>query len=239
MKCIYNLLYSLEKDIWNWIDALNSPFMEFNWINNIDNEDDRKIANSILGLKKRQAELILKPYLESKKTDSESRLNKFIEIARKDFDDKYDKACEVLEKISGYPMVSNNFDFYVTTFPRVPYFYDRREIFMYDSVEGFWGMPIDGFLHEGLHFQFTYYWRENKKSPVSKLNDEEFDYVKEALTVVLDDDLKPILTVSDHGYENQKEYRKLLSKHWKENHNFNDLADFALLKLKDFFVCES
>ena len=60
MKCVYNLLYSLEKDIWNWIDALNSPFMGVNWIDNVDNEDDRKIANLILGLKKQQAELIFR-----------------------------------------------------------------------------------------------------------------------------------------------------------------------------------
>lgn len=231
----YSLSYSIEKDLWNWVDALNNPFMGVNWIDNIDNEDDRKIANSVLGLKKQQAELILKPYLESKKIDPESRLNKFIEIARKNFDDKYEEAVKILEKISGQPMMSNSFDFYVTTFPRVPYFYNKREIFMYDSVEGFWGMPIDNFLHEGLHFQFTYYWRENSDSLVSKLSDEEFDYVKEALTIVLNDELKPILTIADHGYENQKEYRKILSDYWEKNHNFNKLVDFALLKLEDSF----
>lgn len=61
-------------------------------------------------------------------------------------------------------------------------------------------MPIDGFLHKGLHFQFTYFWRCDKESPVSKLNESEFNYLKEALTVVLDDDLKPIITVPDMGY---------------------------------------
>ena len=52
MKHTYNLLYSAKMDLWNWIDALNNKFMGVNWIDNIDNEDDRKIANSIVGLKR-------------------------------------------------------------------------------------------------------------------------------------------------------------------------------------------
>ena len=163
-------------------------------------------------------------------------MNKFIEIAEKDFDDKYEEAIKILEKISGYPMMSNSFDFYITTFPRVPYFYNRREMFMYDSIDGFWGMPIDNFLHEGLHFQFIYYWRKNSNSLVSKLSDKEFDYVKEALTVVLNDELRPILTVVDHGYDNQQEYRKILSDFWKKNDDFSKLVHFALLKLDDLIV---
>jgi hypothetical protein len=131
-------------------------------------------------------------------------------------------------------MVSDKFTFYVTTFPRCPYSYDNYEIFMYNSIEGFWGMPIDGFLHEGLHFQFTHYWGDNEKSPVSKLDNDNFDYLKEALTVVLDDDLKPIITQADQGYSNQAEYRKLLSKHWQKYHDFDNLVDFGLSKLNKF-----
>ena len=51
----YRIKYSLNKDIWNWIDALQNSFMEFNWIDNIDNQDDTKIAKQILKLKKQDA----------------------------------------------------------------------------------------------------------------------------------------------------------------------------------------
>ncbi len=231
MKNNYKIVYDIQKDIWNWIDALQNSFMEFNWIDNIDNPDDTKIVKQILGLKKQDAKQTLKPYLEKQKEDPNSRLNKSIKTIQKDFDTKYQNACEILEKITNHPMVSNNFIFYVTTFPRCPYSYDNYEIFMYDYP---WSTPIDGFLHEGLHFQFTHFWGDDQNSPVSKLNDDQFDYIKEALTVVLDEDLKPVLSKPDHGYPNQTEYRKLLHKHWQKYHDFDKLVNFGLSKLNDF-----
>lgn len=234
MKYNYKIIYNIQKDMWNWRDALKNPFMGNNWIDNIDNDNDKKIVQQVLELKKQPAELILKPYFTIQKEDPNSKLNKFIEIAKKDFQEKYLDACKILERITNHPMMSNKFTFYVTTFPRCPYFYEKCEIFMYDSIENFWGMPIDGFLHEALHFQFTYYWGDNKNSPVSKLNNDDFDYLKEALTIVLDDDIKPIITMADQGYPNQIEYRKLLSKHWQKHHDFEKLIEYGLSKLNSF-----
>ena len=96
-------------------------------------------------------------------------------------------------------------------------------------------MPIDSFLHEGLHFQFQFYWREDKNSPVSELNDDEFDYLKEALTVVLDEELAPVITVPNMGYPNQTEFRKLLHREWKKHHNFHGLVEYGLMLLPRFF----
>lgn len=160
-------------------------------------------------------------------------MNDFIKIAREEFSNKYKPACQILENITMRPMVSDKFTFYITTFPRMPYFLDTFEIFMFSSTREFWGMPIDGFLHEGLHFQFTHYWKD--RPDIVDLDDSQFDYIKEALTVVLDEDLKPILSVPDKGYESQKEYRKLLSKYWKKYHNFNSLVDYAIQHLHQYY----
>ena len=236
MKYNFQIKYNLQHDIWNWIDSLTNPFMGLDWINNIDNKKDLRIAKQILKFKdnKKQAETILKAYLEIQKNDPNSKLNKFIPLAQKDFENKYQQACKILEKITQKPLLSDKFIFYVTTFPRCPYFYEKQEIFMYDSTHDFWGLPIDNFLHEGLHFQFTHYWYENKKSPVSKLNNIDFDYLKEALTIVLDDELTPILSQPDQGYSNQKKYRKTLHKHWQKHHDFDKLVNFGLSKLDNF-----
>lgn len=102
---------------------------------------------------------------------------------------------------------------------------------MYDSTEGVWGMPIDGFLHEALHFQFYFYWRLDKNSPVHKLNEDEFDYLKEALTVILDEELKPIITLPGCSYPQQIKFRNVLHKHWKKYHDFDKLVKFGLKKL--------
>lgn len=234
MKYNYKIIYKIQDDMWNWRDALKNPFMGRDWINNISDSNDLKIAKQIVDLKKQSAEKILKPYLLIQKQNPSSNLNRFIKLIQKDFEEKYQDACNILEKITNHPLMSNDFTFYVTTFPRCPYFYEKCEIFIYDSIENYWGMPIDTFLHEGLHFQFIHYWYDNKKSPVSKLKYEDFDYLKEALTVVLDEDLKPIIFQSDQGYPNQEKYRKILHKYWQKYHDFDKLVKYGLSELKNF-----
>jgi len=142
----------------------------------------------------------------------------------------------VLERITKRPMMSNSFTFYITTFPAMPFFYDTCEILMYDSTEGIWGMPIDGFLHEGLHYQFMRYWQFDESSPVSKLSADEFDYLKEALTVILDDELKPLISQPDNSYPSQVKFRNIIHDHWREHHDFDKLVDFGLEKLGDYVV---
>ncbi len=238
MKYTYKIIYDIDSDMWNWRDSLKSPFMGFTWRDNVKLKEDLVIVNKIINLNKKEAEKILKPYLLKQRNNSDSRLNKFLDLAEKDLKDKFQDACEVLEKITKKPIMSSHFDFFVTTFPRMPFFYDRKEIFMYCSTEDYWGMPTDGFLHEGLHFQFMYYWQADKKSPVSKLNQEEFDYLKEALTVVLDEDLKPVITVPDRGYPNQVAFRDELHDFWKKTNDFDKLVNFGLKRLPDFIIMD-
>jgi hypothetical protein len=234
MKYDYKIIYDINRDMWNWRGGIDSSFFGKSNINNIKNDQDRIIANKIVGLKKADAETVLRPYLLAENTDPKSRLNQFIKLAQQDLKNKYSQACEALARITGRPMVPGKFTFFVTTFPRMVYFYEERYIFMYDSIEGVWGMPIDGFLHEGLHFQFTHYWREDKTSPVHDLSQVDFDYLKEALTVVLDEELKPIITVPDKSYPDLAPLREPLHAYWKKHHNFDKLVDYGVSLLGKF-----
>jgi hypothetical protein len=233
----YKIIYDLKKDMWNWRGSLED-YLTDDWctknIKKYGSRADNKIARQILGLKKPEAEIILKPYLLSCKDNPNSQLNKFINLAKQEFSDKYVGACQALERITKRPIVPGEFTFYVTTFPRMTVFFDQSIIFMYDSTEGVWGMPIDGFLHEALHFQFYYYWRLDKKSPVYKLSEDEFYYLKESLTVILDEELKPIITLPDCSYPSMNPFRNILHDHWREHHDFDKLVEFGLEKLGDF-----
>jgi hypothetical protein len=237
MQYAYKIIYDIKKDMWNWRGALEDYLIDDWCLDNIKTYGsnlDQKIAKQILGLKKSEAEDILKPYLLSLKNNPNSKLNKFIKLAEGEFADKHVNACKVLEQITKRPMVSDEFAFYVTTFPRMTVFFDKYLIYMYNSTEGVWGMPIDGFLHEALHFQFYYYWRLDKKSPVSKLSEDEFFYLKESLTVILDEELKPIITLPDCSYSSMQPFRDLLHGHWKKHHDFDKLVEFGLEKLPDY-----
>lgn len=107
---------------------------------------------------------------------------------------------------------------------------------MYAKIDNeLWGMPIDGFMHELLHFQFNKYWREDKKSLVSKLSEDDYFKVKESMTVILDDELKPIITLPDCSYSDFIDYRNVLHENWRNNHDFDSLVEFALDKLNNYY----
>lgn len=91
-----------------------------------------------------------------------------------------------------------------------------------------------GFLHELLHFQFIHYWRNNTDSQVSKLSDEQFEWLKESLTIILDEDFLPLIEFKDKGYEIHKPYRMALYEFWKANHDFDKLVNFGIKILPDF-----
>ena len=87
----------------------------------------------------------------------------------------------------------------------------------YNFDKGFFGYYYDSpnplaktFMHEVLHFQFIAYWRNNHKSPVSKLSQDQFAFLNESLTVVLDDNLKSTIDSADQGYDLHKAFRKIL-----------------------------
>lgn len=140
MKYSYKIVYDIKKDMWNWRESVKTSFMGKDNIDNTDNDADREISNKIVGFKKQSAGKILRPYLSEQKNNPNSKLNKFIKIANKDFKDfkdKYVDAYKALERITDYPMMSDKFTFYITTFPRISYFYKECVISMYDSIEGF------------------------------------------------------------------------------------------------------
>ena len=230
-KFKYEIIYDIDRDIWNW-------YYGAKYSNNgqqLKNKTDRKMISSLRGLNKREAEKTLRPFLRQKKGDLNSSLNEFIGISEQEFSDKFTDACLALESITNKPMASSSFKFFVTTFPRMVVFFDESIIFMYAKIDNkLWGMPIDGFLHEGLHFQVNKYYREDPKSPVSKLSDNEFYILNESLTVILDESLKPIITLPDCSYQEFSEFRNVLHDHWKQNRDFGKLISYGLKRLPEF-----
>ena len=127
-------------------------------------------------------------------------------------------------ELTGKPLYRNDFTTFITTAPRAPYNYANG----YTWLPVGWLDPVKIFMHELLHFQFIHYWRMDSKSEISKLSNEQFEYLKESLTVILDDDLIPIIQSPDKGYEKHKDFRQELYVFWKENKDFEKLVQFGL-----------
>ncbi len=227
----YEIIYNLDRDVWNWFYGTN---YSDNW-RQLTDQADLVVVKKITGLESEAAaKPILRPHLQAKQQDNGSQLNQFLKVAQAEFEEKFDAACQVLEKITGRSMVDGKFTFFVTTFPRMTVFFDERIIFMYAKIdEELWGYPIDGFLHEGLHFQFDHYWRQDPASPVYQLLDDDYFKLKESLTVILDDELKPIITLPDSSYSEFADLRSVLHQHWRQHHDFEQLVELGLAQLKN------
>lgn len=229
----YVIKYDIDRDIWNWYYGVNYSDLG----DQLTDNKDLSIIAKITGLGDiKQAEPILRPFLEKKINDAYSDLNKFISIANAEFADKFDEACRLIVEMTNRPLAKDKFTFYITTFPRMTVFFDEGVIFMYAKIDNIlWGMPVDGFLHEIQHFQLDKYWRSDDQSMVSKLSDDEYFMLKESLTVVLDDELKPIITVPDSSYREFADFRQVIHENWKTHHNFDELVQFSLQKLPKYY----
>jgi len=149
-----------------------------------------------------------------------------------EFSPKFDSACKWIEKVTNKPLCFNSYKIYLTTFPRSPYNpskgYFYFNVYTNDNLS-------NTFLHEVLHFQFIHYWRNNSKSPVSKLSESDFDYLKESLTVIVDDDAVPPADFAEIGYlKNHYEFRKMIHENWLMYYNFDTLVEYSLGILPEF-----
>ena len=221
----YKIKLDLEEDARNWWGACNNISHGMDWKKRVS----PKLYKNITGKTLEEANKFLFPYL--KKLYKEDR--KYITKARKEIKKSFSKnfaiACEKLEKLTGKPLCRKNFKIFLTTFPRAPYWLKTGGIWFYIR----WNDPLGVFLHEVLHFQFIYYWR-NKDTAVKKLSREEFEFLKESLTVVLDKDFIDIAGSVDKGYLIHKKFRAELHKFWIKNKDFNRLVEFGVKNVGKF-----
>ena len=223
MQYSYKIIYSLNQDAWNWWDSCNCVDFGVDWKAKID----PKIARKLSSKTKKEAFAFLIPYLKKKYEQEKNFFNQKEEFIKKEFSQKLEIGCEKIAQVMGRPLYRSHFQFYLTTFERAPYDEIKGIIFLPIYCKN----PMAIFLHELCHFQFIHCWRKNPKSGVSRLSQEQFEFLKESLTVILDKDFLPIIKKPDKGYEIHKDFRRELSQFWKKEKEFDKLVDFGTQKL--------
>ena len=69
------------------------------------------------------------------------------------------------------------------------------------------------------------------------MSDNEFEFLKESLTVIIDSDAVPPADFVENGYIQQhKEFCKILHEHWQKNHDFEELITYYGLKRLPSFL---
>ncbi len=222
----YSYIIKLDKaqDAWNWFDACNKTSHGIDWKKRVASE----IYKNINGKTEKEAYRYLNAFLDQKYKQEENKIKIFEEYLYNEYNKNFTKACQTIEILTNRPLCCQDFTIFITTFPRGPYNLKEGYIWVYYG----WKNAILNFLHEALHFQFIYYWRNNPSSPINKLSEEDFNFIKESLTVILDEDLYPLITTPDKGYDIHQSFRKELHAFWKKTKDFDKLVEFGVEKLK-------
>lgn len=174
---------------------------------------------------------------------------------KKQLEQHFGSTIEKLEKMTGHPLVvkdcaknrareiakvspeakspAEDLLFLITTFPAMIVYYEEGAIYTYAKIDDkLWGMPLDGILHELLHFQTDFYYRRNPDSPVSKLTEEEYYILKESLPVLLDESWQPIITLPDQSYPEFNSLREKLHAFYAENPDFDQLMEYGVREVQ-------
>jgi len=192
------LQYNKETDADNRWGAVNKNTNWDWWKKHITNE----LYTTILWKEKKDVlDIILKHIDQNFWTvDMKKYEQHIIEALEKD-KKQYIKKMEELTK---HPIPYTQITCFFTTLPRCPYKWEKWFIWMYYKAKD----PVRIFLHETLHFQF--HWRYRNNSKVKALSTKQFEYLKESLTFLLNHEFEDFIEVPDEGYDEHQELIKQL-----------------------------
>lgn len=84
-------------------------------------------------------------------------------------------------------------------------------------------------IHELMHLYFRKYYF--KKCLKKGLNSKQIEDIKEALTVLINEEFKKIIKTKDKGYKIHEKLREFILKEWKKKKDFNILLNKCIKKL--------
>lgn len=224
----YSIILNVNEDALNWYNGCNKIANGLDWSK--EEGVPEEVVKNIQGKSKEDAFNFLIPYLKQKYINEKKKIDDYKKYIDSEFDQKYNIACQKITELTCHPLYRNDSTVYLTTFPRCPFNYDTGVMLIFTECSD----PIAILLHELLHCQFIKYWANNKNSKISKLDNIQFEWIKESLTVILDEDLFPIIKKVDTGYKLHDDFRNELHIFWKTNKRFDDLITFGLKILPKF-----
>jgi len=87
------------------------------------------------------------------------------------------------------------------------------------------------FLHEAQHFQVHHYYQS---ALMKDLSQEEFEFLKESLTVILNDECLEFLGKMDEGYSIHQGLRRDLLQKWRQCHDFPQVVVYGCQQVKQY-----
>jgi hypothetical protein len=217
-----------EKDIDNWYTSLNSKSFGVDFGQRTPSE----VRENITGKSEEDAKKFLDRYLEENYYGNYST---YLFIEMEHFWRNIEKEVfRRLEKITKNRVWPEDIMCYYTSFPRAPFSCNLEEnqasFFMFTisytekkafSEEEF----CRNMTHEIFHLQFIrYFWKQMKELGLS---DFQIGHIREAVTVLINEEMMDIFKTSEDGYEKHKGLREDIANIWKQDKDFAKLLESA------------
>jgi hypothetical protein len=213
---------NIKEDIWNWLDACSKISHGIDWKQQIKPDLRHKIISSSPS----EAELFLKSYIKNIYEENNSK--SLVDELQRDFSAIEDRLFNRMEKVTGHPIYRNNFTCFITTFPRFPYNYQKGYVWL--SYKRPFNFQLSIFVHELLHFQYFAYYGE---SIWNDLGEQAHLEIKEAMTVIIDQEFKEFEVEDDDCYPIYSDLRKKFLELWNESNNMDDFIDRIIYYYKN------
>ena len=212
----------IKKDTWNWCHACNNSSHGVDW----KQRKDDMYWLFIIGKTEAEAYAYLKPILEKLYEDYD--IEKVVSSLQQGFDDSKDKLFQIMENLTGHKIYRDDFTCFITTIKRCPYSFDNGYVWLVvdDSLD----RNLMTFIHELLHFQFFAYYGEKIWKQVTR---EQYEFIKEASTVILNGPFTEITNDKDFGYKIHENLREAMLINWQEHHDLQKMYDEAVELVKD------
>ena len=215
VKVDFKIRVSVIKDAWNVWDACNSSSHGMDW----SKWAGPKLQKNVVGKKYLDAKKWLHPFL--KEHYKKIGLTETAKSLRAMLEPEFPRVIETIERITQKPFYLKEVILFVTTYPRCPYYWRKGYIWIRHDKDKNW--QIHTLLHELLHFQFHHYYGQRLRK---KITEEEFEALKEAMVVILDDDLKNWTGKQETTYSIYKKFSEELRKIWQKTRgNFKKFVD--------------
>jgi len=209
----------INQDAWNWWQACNKISHGIDWKQRIE----EPLRSELVGKDRTVANNILLPYLKQYYADHQVELQAKLAEAQNLFATQSPQALELMVQATGKPIYREAFTCFLTTFPRCPYSLEKGQVWLC----ALWPVKcyLGTFLHELQHFQFLHYYA--RLPELKHLSSLQIDFLKEALTVILNDAFLPFMCERDKGYDIHQELRAALKSFWEQNEDFYALILFG------------
>lgn len=245
-----------EVDSRNWSSVINPK----DWHYSFNNNFAKNVPSNMIKLLKNKTQKEVADILDPK-LDKLYQAQNFQKIATELTqwrDENGEPLFNRMEKFVWHPLPMDNLWVKLTTAPRYPYFIKggwapnslkdwgflfgplyrvrikeglfHKQILSWEKFD-YINRSINTALHEILHMMTHYYYEDYIRS--QWLSRNEFQDLKEAQTVILNQEYKDILQRPDRGYDDHKDIREKFASFWEKNQNFDEFVDYGIKVMKE------